>query len=216
MTRSPPAALLLKSTHCPYCPTVLAALQSLEADNAIGELQVINIEEQPELASELGVRSVPWTRIGPFELDGLRTEQELRTWAQKAGTTEGLSAWMEELLTKGKLKNVTELVISDSSGFDGLLLLFAHPDTALNTRIGISAVIESLQESDLLKDNLDKLESLTSNPEPQIRGDACHFLALSNVPGAIEIIEPLLNDADPDVAEIARESIDTLKQNLQR
>jgi len=73
--------------------------------------------------------------------------------------------------------------------------------------------MEGLQESGLLSDNLDKLELLTRNPEPQIRGDACHFLALSGDSRAIAIIETLLNDTDPDVAEIARESIDALKQN---
>ena len=214
MSHTPPDALLLKAANCPYCPTVLKALQVLEAEGSIGQLTIVNIEEQPELAEELGVRSVPWTRIGPFELAGLRTEQELRDWAKKAGTPEGLSAWIGELLANGKIKTVNELIISEPSGFEALLMLFTHPDTTLNTRIGISAVMEGLQESPLLKDNLDKLESLTGNPEPQVRGDACHFLALSKDRKAIAIIEPLLNDADPDVAEIASESIDELKQNL--
>lgn len=93
---------------------------------------------------------------------------------------------------------------------DALLLLFTHPDTTLNTRIGISAVMEGLPESRLLKDNLNKLELLTRNPDPQIRGDACHFLALSGDSRAIAIIAPLLGDTDPDVAEIARESVDDL------
>jgi len=127
MAHTPPDALLLKSTHCPYCPTVLKALQVLEAEGTIAQLTVINIEDQPERANELGVRTVPWTRIGPFELDGLRSEQELRDWAEKAGTPAGLSAWMGELLTKGKIAIVNKLVISEPSGFDALLLLFTHP-----------------------------------------------------------------------------------------
>ena len=81
MPHTPPDALLLKTSSCPHCPIVLKALQALEAEGSIGELTVINIEDQPELADELGVRSVPWTRIGPFELAGLRTEQELRDWS---------------------------------------------------------------------------------------------------------------------------------------
>lgn len=207
-----PDVLLLTGNQCPWCPGVLDALKQLQAEGTIAALETVNIEEQPAIAAELGVRAVPWIRIGPFELEGNRSMAELRKWAIKSGTIEGLSSWMEELLSRGKIDSVSELVSADPSGFEALLMLFTHPDTQLNARIGISAVMEGLQETPLLKDKLDQLEPLTRHPEPQIRGDACHFLALSKDDRAITIIEPLLNDTDPDVAEIARESIEELRK----
>ena len=57
-----PDALLLISTHCPHCPAVLAALAELVKQGAIGRLEVVNLEQHPEVGQALGVRSVPWLR----------------------------------------------------------------------------------------------------------------------------------------------------------
>ena len=100
-TRTPPDTLLLMGKQCPYCPTVLKGLQSLEATGVIGHLETVVIEDNPEIAAELGVRSVPWVRIGPFELPGLRAEEELREWAEKAGSVSGRS-W-----TRGRFSSPT-------------------------------------------------------------------------------------------------------------
>jgi len=212
--KSPPDALLLMGTHCPYCPTVLKGLQSLSASGAIGSVETVIIEEQPEVARKLGVRSVPWVRIGPFELDGLRSEAELRSWAEKAGTLEGLADWLNELLGSGKLDKVRARLEHDPKVMDALLLLFTNPDTGLNTRIGISALIEDLEGSPLLREQIDRLGELIQHPETHIRGDACHYLSLTGSPRAKSLIEPLLDDPEPDVRTLAQESLDHLDNTI--
>jgi thiol-disulfide isomerase/thioredoxin len=211
---SPPDALLLMGTHCPYCPTVLKGLQSLASSGIIGNIETVNIEEQPEIARELGVRSVPWVRIGPFELDGLRSEAELRGWAEKAGTAGGLADWLDELLGSGKLDKVREQLQQDTRVLDALFMLFANPDTGLNTRIGISALIEDLEGSPLLREKIDRLGELSQHPETHIRGDACHYLSLTGSPRARSLIEPLLDDPEPDIRMLAKESIEHLDHTI--
>ena len=66
-----PDAQLLLSTHCPHCPAVLAALADLVKQGAIGRLEAVNLEQHPEVGQALGVRSVPWIRVGRIELAGL-------------------------------------------------------------------------------------------------------------------------------------------------
>jgi thioredoxin-like negative regulator of GroEL len=122
---TPPDALLLLGTRCPHCPTVLNALAAMVKAGVIGTLRAVNIEQRPDIAQELGVRSVPWVRIGPFELEGLRSEKELRDWAAKAGTTAGLGAWLDELLATGEIKRALALVQSEAGALDALLQLFA-------------------------------------------------------------------------------------------
>lgn len=209
----PPDALLLMGTHCPYCPTVLQGLESLQADGVIGKLEAINIEEHPEIARKAGVRTVPWVRIGPFELEGLRSEQELREWAEKAGTEAGLAAWLDELLATGKVKKVEDQLGKDPSLLGVLLSLFENPETQLNTRIGISAIIEGLEGSEQLRSQGERLAAMLQHPDAGVRGDACHFLALTGLPQAKALITPLLEDTEQDVHMLATDSLAHLEEH---
>jgi hypothetical protein len=78
-----PDALLLISTHCPHCPAMLAALADLVKQGTIGRLEAVNLEQCPEIGQALGVRSVPWLRIGRIELTGVHSKAELAEWAPR-------------------------------------------------------------------------------------------------------------------------------------
>lgn len=205
---TPPDALFLLGTHCPHCPTVLQGLANMVKAGSLGTLKIVNIEQRGDIARELGVRSVPWVRIGSFELEGLRSEKELREWALKASTNKGMTDWLEELLSSGNLEKPLQQVRSDPAMMDALLKLFTNPDTGLNIRIGISAIMEHLQETETLSAIVDRLGKLTRHEDARIRGDACHYLALSGNPAAAAYIKPLLEDEDENVREVARESLE--------
>jgi len=205
---TPPDALLLLGTHCPHCPTMLQGLANLVKAGTLGTLKVVNIEQRGDIARELGVRSVPWVRIGPFKLEGLRTEQELAEWATRAATHTGMTEWLNELLSSGNIATVLQTVSSDSAGMDALLQLFTDTDTQLNTRIAISAIMEDLKGTEDLAAMVDQLGELTRHEDPRIRGDACHYLALSGNPKAADYIKPLLDDPDADVRDVAREGLE--------
>ena len=207
-TSTAPEVLMLMGTQCPYCPSVLKSLQSLLKSGHISQLETHNIEENPEIARELGVRSVPWIRIGSFELEGLRSEKELREWAIKAGTDSGISDWFNDLLSSGNISKPLERIKSDPATIDALLTLFADPETQLNTQIGISAIMEELKDTGILAAIVGKLGELTRHKDARVRGDACYYLALSNSPQAADFIKPLLDDTDTSVRDIARDSIE--------
>jgi thiol-disulfide isomerase/thioredoxin len=205
-----PDALLLLGTHCPYCPTVLSSLSELVKSGVIGKLEAVNIEQHPDIARTLGVRSVPWVRIGPFELDGLRSEKELRSWAEAAGTETGYASYLDELLSTGKIDHAINLIQRNPDTINALLALFSDTETQLNTRIGISAIIENLAGSELLQGIVDRLGALSRHEDPRIRGDAAHYLGLTGSTRAMTYLEHLEDDADADVKTVARESLDLL------
>lgn len=205
---TPPDALFLLGTHCPHCPTVLQGLANLVKAGTLGSLKIVNIEQRGDIARELGVRTVPWVRIGAFELEGLRSEKELREWAVKATANTGMTDWLDELLSSGNIRKPLERIKSEPALMDALLELFTDPDTGLNIRIGISAIMEDLQGTETLSSIVNQLGELTRHEDARIRGDACHYLALSGDPAATAYIKPLLKDEDENVREVARESLE--------
>jgi thioredoxin-like negative regulator of GroEL len=208
-----PDALLLLTSSCPFCPTVLAALGELVKTGTVGRLEVVNIESHPEVAKQHDVRSVPWVRLGPFELDGLRSKAELELWARRAGSREGLAEYLSELLSTGGLKRVVTHIAREPQALAALLLLLGNPDTSLHVQVGIGAVMEELRGTPALAAIIDELGTLTRNEEPRVRGDACHYLALSLSARAIPYVQSLLTDTNADVREVARESLAALQNH---
>ena len=209
---TPPDALMLLGTHCPHCPSVLNGLTTLVKQGTIGTLKIINIEQRPDLARELGIRTVPWVRLGAFELEGLHSEKELEKWAENAGSSAGMVAWLDELLANGNISKASKLVKTSPDAIHELLTLFADSEIQLNTRIGISAIMEELQNTTLLKDMVDSIGALTRHEDTRIRGDACHYLALSGAQQARQYIRPLLQDQDANTREVAKESLQMLEE----
>ena len=209
-TKASPDALLLIAPGCPHCGTNLAALTDLIKTGVVGRLEIINIAERPEAAQQLGVRSVPWTRIGPFTLDGARGPTELRRWAERVNDPIGMAEYFGELLGDGKLGTVNELIHRAPALLMSLLPLLQDPDTGVHIRVGIGAALEELDGSSEAWRLVEGLGELSRDQDPRTRQDACHYLGLIRSPDARPFLEPRLEDPDPLVREIAAEALDEL------
>ncbi|MCW8964027.1 MAG: thioredoxin family protein [Gammaproteobacteria bacterium] len=205
-----PDALMFLGSRCPYCPAVLEGLTHLLKSGEIGRLEVINIEASPEAASELGIRSVPWVRIGPFELEGQQTPGELKAWAERASGNEGVKEYIAELLNTGGIAKAETLIKANPDYFRHLLDIFTDEDTSLNIRVGVGALMEMLADDQVMHDHIEDLGQLTQHENPLVRTDACHYLSLTELESTRKYIEPLLEDADEDVREVAKESLQAL------
>jgi len=208
-----PDGLLLVAPGCPHCAGVLEGLCALVKDGRIGRLEVVNIAVHPERAAELGVRSVPWYRIGPFVLDGGRTPQELARWADQVGSAEGVRAYVAERLEQGRLAQVEELIARHPDWLEMLLPLIADADSELPLRLGLGAVFEAFAGSEPLRDLIPALSALTTHADPRVRSDACHYLALTGSRRALEPLESCLDDPHPEVREIAQDGLDGLRRH---
>lgn len=207
---APPDALLYIANGCPHCPTVLQGLSELVKSGAIGRLEVVNITRHPEAAQRAGVRAVPWLRLGPFILTGLRAPAELARWAQRADSREGMVEYLGELLTEGNLAEVRATLARAPQTAAALVRLLGDPEAELQVRLGVAAVIEDLQGSATLAGLVDDLGALTRHADARIRLDAAHALGLSRAPAARAWLETLREDSDADVREEAAESLAAL------
>lgn len=207
---SPPDALLLLSTHCPHCPAVLAALAELLKQGAIGRLEAVNIEVRPEVAQALGVRSVPWTRIGRVELLGSQSRAELADWAAKADSETGLADWFHLLLKEGQLPRVQALIEAEPGLLAAVLPIVGNVDASLNVRLGAGVLLEHFAGTDTLRALLPRLGELSQHADARVRADACHYLGLTADAAAKPWLDARLDDEDPDVREIAVEGLQML------
>lgn len=207
---SVPDALLLISTACPHCPTALAALSDLVKQGVVGKLEVVNLEAHPEVAQTLGVRSVPWVKIGVIELAGLRSQAELTEWATKAGTEAGMADYFHLLLKEGQMARVLALLHADSRQLAAVLPIVGNVDASLNVRLGAGVLLEAFAQSDALRALLPRLGELSTHADARIRADASHYLGLTGTASARIWLEVRLNDDDADVREIAAESLAAL------
>lgn len=205
---SSPDATLLIAPGCPHCPAVLKSLSELVKSGDIGALEVINITIHPEAAEKAGTRSVPWTRIGKFELVGALTLQEIRETVEKAAR-EDPAEHLAHMLETSKLEEVIVAVKQTPSVLADLVDLLGDLDTPLAVRIGIGAVLEELPD-ELVQDTEPALVKLTASKHQSIRADAAHYLSLIDTQSSRNTLEEMLEDASEEVREIAGESLEEL------
>lgn len=205
-------ALLLISPTCPHCPALLEGLSQLLKQGLIGRLEVINIVSHPEVAAELQVRTVPWFRIGEFELYGAYTPAELKQWAERTSATNGIQLYLAELLGAGQLPQTIELLKRHPHWLHDAITLLGQADSGMALKTGLGALIEEFAGTESLVAQLGTLGTLLQHESHSVRADACYFLGLSRHPLAIPLLQQALADAHAEVQEIAREALDELAQ----
>ncbi|MCG8489609.1 MAG: HEAT repeat domain-containing protein [Chromatiales bacterium] len=202
-----PDVLFLLATGCHHCPSVLETLNGLLKQGRIGRLEAINIVAHPEVAGEVGTRSVPWTRVGQFELEGALTPGELDQWVARAAANSGVSDYFVECLGAQRPDKVIAWLDRQPENLVDLLELLSAESTPMAARIGVGVVMEQLEGDPRLRDVLPTLTALCQSSEANIRADAAHFLGLTRSPEAKRVLNTLLEDDHPDVREIAADSL---------
>ncbi len=204
------SVLMLMGTQCTFCGPMMQMLIELMKTGLLAELRVVNIETSPELAQQHGVRSVPWLQIGPFELAGSRSKKELQLWIERASSFEGLSEYLEEVLSEGKIDYANKLIQRYPQALENVIDLMANPEAKINVRLGVGVIIEDMAVSEEFQSVIPRLIEYLSNDDARIRGDACHYLSLTKDVSHVPAIKKLLSDENEEVREIAQDSLDEL------
>lgn len=189
---------------------MLQTLLDLLKQGWLGRLELVNLDIRPEVAQDQGVRSVPWTRIGPFELMGVRGRDELLEWIARAGAPDGMAEYFHVLLKDGQLERVLAAVAKRPETLAELLPIVANPDASINVRIGAGAVFEEFAGQPAMRALTERLGALSDHEDARVRADACHYLALTAAPEARPYLTRRQQDDDGTVREIAQEGLQTL------
>lgn len=209
-----PDALMLLSSHCAHCPSVLDSLSKMIKTGNIGNLTVINLEKNPDAMQEYGIRSVPWVRIGKHELTGsqpLEALQQRAEWAlNDLQEQDNTIADFDFLLSEGQVNKVIQMIHENPEKMQSIMQLLGDSGTVLSSRIGIGVIFEELAGSTLIKSLIPQLAKLTQHSDQRIRADAYHYLGMTADSKAIASLELGKNDTDEEVREIAIDSLEAL------
>jgi glutaredoxin len=211
-----PDALMLLSSHCAHCPGVLELLAKMIKAGDIANLNVINLEKNPDALQQYKVRSVPWVRIGKHELTGSQTLDALQQRVQWAiddhqnKESKNLVADFDFLLSDGQVNEVIKAIQKDQSGIKVIMSLLGDSGTVLSTRIGIGVVFEEFATTDFVKELIPQLAELSQHEDQRIRADAYHYLGLTKDQSALPFLEKGKDDKDQEVREIAADSLEEL------
>lgn len=210
MVGGAPDALLLMTAGCPHCPAMLQSLTALLKEGAIGRLEIVNVAIHTEEAESRGVMSVPWTQLGPFELEGALGIGRLRTLAQGVDDEVVFDDWVLETLKAGKRKKVEQLVRKDPARVHTLTRLMRNPETSMAIRLGIGAVLEELHGTGLSEPLIPALGEMLGSDDRLLRADACHFLTLIGGAEIEPYMRASLTDPDAEIREMAQETLDLI------
>ncbi|MEJ2213939.1 MAG: thioredoxin family protein [Gammaproteobacteria bacterium] len=198
---------------CPHCPNMIKMTSEMVKKGDIAKLDIINIAEATELASQVGIRSVPAFRINGVVLTGVHTAAELQDWLNKAGS-EAQADYYNQAFEQGQLDEIIARLENDTEDLSLLLQMSANLETPLTSRIGISAVFEHFAGQAPLVNLLDDICHLAESEDNSVRVDMAHFLGLTQNKNALACLQKLLDDPFEDVRETAQDAVELIQDNL--
>lgn len=192
------------------------ALAELVQDGKLGQLEVIDVSENPGAAEQRGVRSVPWLQLGELVFEGAHSAGELQRWAEVASRPTALTEYFKHLLSSGELVLAERMLDQQPDHISALLPLLENPQSEMSVRIGIAALMETRRGTEILLSVSDDLVRLCRHRDPVVRADACHLLAQTESSSALSVLREMTGDESEQVREIASDSIEELERKRNR
>ncbi|MCK5263655.1 MAG: thioredoxin family protein [Gammaproteobacteria bacterium] len=205
-------AVLMVTSQCPHCASVIESLAEMVKQGELASLEIINLEKKPEMAEKLAVRSVPWVKMGWFELEGLHSQKEFQEKALQAASDEGALAYMAEELQEGRVNKVLSLLDGQHDLIRHVLALLENAEAKINIRLGIGVVMEEYAAAEWFVPYISRLAEYARNKDERVRADVCHYLSLTENKAAIPTIKAMLDDGSEVVREVAEESLEELRE----
>jgi len=207
-------ALLLISPDCERSSQLLRGVTQLVQESALASMEVVNIVASPERARRIGLRSVPWLRLGEFEFAEVLSLDELRMWVKRLNSDDGTRFYLERELQSGSLLRLEKLISELPHWGVQLLVLLQQDDLSLPLRLSAEALMEALQGQEALTLLVPSLIEMLGSSKAEQRRDALRYLSLSGETKIIPLVRAALHDESEEVAEMAGECLDILLHGL--
>lgn len=206
-----PAQLdLLIAPTCPNCPRVVTACAAMAARWPQLRLTIIDVQYFAGLAGK--VRSVPTVVIDQARMIvGTLSQSELLRLLQERGSAQYAQQALASLLEGGRIQQAIPW-LEKETGQEALARLMTQ--SSMQVRMGLLLLAEQALSArpHCLDSAVPLLLPLLESEDIPLRGDTADLLGKIGAPGARAGLTRLLQDPDPDVREVAADSLTLLRQ----
>jgi alkyl hydroperoxide reductase subunit AhpF len=209
-TMAPGKVEVLVAPTCPNCPRVVAACGEVAVEHPEIQLVIIDAQYLTELAGSC--RSVPMAIIeGTHTVVGMLTAAELRQLLEQRGEPGFELKALASMIENGRVKEAVPLLVAQQ-GHEALAALLQGG--TMQQRMGLMLAVEMALEQDPhgLDGAVPHLLPLLEADDATVRGDTADLLGQIGAPGARKALKGLLQDENPDVREMAAESLAMLRK----
>ncbi len=209
----PADIVVLTAPGCPNCRQTVEAARTLAALDDRVSVSVRDATVDAELAARFRVRSVPTAVVdGELTLVGaIGPETLARRLLEREGPAGG-RAVLRSLVDSGRF-DAAASCLDNEEGRSAFAALWRS--SALEGRMGLMLAAEEavVTSPGGLDDLVPHLLPILDGAEPALAGDTADLLGLIGSPAARPSLEALADSEDPDLAEVAADALDRLRDS---
>lgn len=206
----PAEVLVFIAGSCPHCPqAVRAAIQLALASDAI-QVTIIDAQFFEGLAGKYKVRSVPTTILdGGYTIIGVEPAIKLAQRLLARDDPAGEGELFTSLLDSGRLDDAAQRIVAGPA-LPAFLGAWRKSTTAARVALMLCAQKAMAVKREALDPLVGEMLALLEVEDAALRGDTADLLGQIGHLDAAGALKTLLDDPNPDVAEIAEESLDSI------
>ncbi|MCP4604620.1 MAG: hypothetical protein GY847_29545 [Proteobacteria bacterium] len=209
----PAELLVFVASQCPHCPQAAREAVKIALASPKVTTSIIDAQHFPKLAERFQARSVPLTVLDKgFSWTGVVPASELAEQILSRDSVDHQAAAFNSLIEHNRLDEAVQQICAGSGSSH---FLAAWKKSITSSRIPLMLVAEEVleQETGALDGIVPNLVEVLQSEDAALRGDTADLLGRIGHQTAVPGLETLLDDPNPDVAEIAAEAIEEIRDN---
>lgn len=204
---------VLMSPACPHCPGVVGVVNQLALASTYVEASIIDVTLFADYGQKYGIRAVPTVVIDEQDqLAGAISEDLLVDRLANSDPSSFHPDSFKKIIKEGDAERLAGMMVADGDLYSGSLELLADSDWSV--RMGMMVVLEEVAERnpDMVRRAYPYILDLLEHEDDNQRGDTAYLLGLIGDASVKDRLRVLLNDANPQVAEVAFEAVQRIRE----
>jgi hypothetical protein len=196
---------------CPHCPRAVSSAIEVALANSGVSVTVVDAQQFPERAARHAVKSVPLTLIdGELRLTGVVDASSIAEQLLNRDGEEYRARVLRSLIEEGLIERAARMIVTPE-GSGAFASEWATSTTSSRMGLMLAAAEALSLDATALDDRVETLSRQLGADDAALRGDTADLLGQIGHPSAEPRLLRLLDDSNPDVAEIASEALEQVR-----